>query len=159
MFSSPGRIAEDLRRLLDGIREMAEGRYACLIEPKGVLLESAPLEAEGSWMLRRFLEQHAAELFALPEAMAGAGPPQDLFDDWEQDEFFLAFLNGKVALVVACPDAESLKQQASRLLLVLADRLLRYNSAWRMDQRGRGFFFGRPKLDMLVIGRAAPRDE
>jgi hypothetical protein len=150
---STTRLAEDVRRLLDGIRGMAQGRYACIIEPGRVLFESADPESEGAWMLRRFLEQHSAAVFALPEAMEAGGPQDDVFGDWEQDEFLLAIINGKVALVVACPEAEALREQVRKPLAALADRLFRYNSSWRYDPRGRGFFFGHPKLDLVVVGR------
>jgi hypothetical protein len=53
---------------------------------------------------------------------------------------------------VACPDAEDLRQRADRLLPVLADRLLRWNSSFRLDEKGRGLFFGTPKLDVVVVG-------
>ena len=60
------------------------------------------------------------------------------------DEFLLAFVNGKVALVVACPDAERAQGEVLRPLRALADRLFRLNAAWRVDEKGRGLFFGRP---------------
>jgi len=95
----------------------------------------------------------------VPAALAAGGEMEDVFAEWsapageEEDEFYLAFLNGRVGLVVACPDAESLKVQAEELLRALADRLLRYNSAWRLDERGHGLFFGQPRLDVVIIGR------
>ena len=42
--------------------------------------------------------------------------------DWHQDEFLLAVLNGRVAVVVACAAAEPLKQQSADLLRVWVDR-------------------------------------
>ena len=79
--------------------------------PQAVLFEDAGAGSTG-WELKQFLEERRDALFALPAAMAGEGPQDDLFEDWEQDEFFLAFLNGRVAVVVACPDAEALRQPA-----------------------------------------------
>jgi len=38
-------------------------------------------------------------------------------------------------------------------LTVLADRLRRLNAAWRLDERGRGLFFGSPRLYAVVIER------
>jgi len=78
---------------------------------------------------------------------------RDLFEDLEGDGFFLAFLNGRVGVLVACPDAQRLEDESGRLLEVLADRLLRLNPAWRLDERGRGLFVGAPRLDTVVIGR------
>lgn len=152
MLESPQKLAADIGDLLEAIRALAEGRYACLIEPKGIVFERpAP---EGDWTLRRFLEQRAAALFSIPQSLASGEPMEDLFAEWEQDEFFLAFINGRVALVVACPEAEPLRESTRKPLQALADRLFRYNAAYRMDSRGRGFFFGRPKLDLVVVGRA-----
>jgi hypothetical protein len=155
MFESRDRLAEEIGGLLDALRTLGGGRYACLLEPKGRLpFESATPESEGHWMLRRFLEQRIEALFRLPAAMASGEPMEDVFADWEDDAFFLAFINGRVALVVACPDPEALKEQAERPLRALADRLFRYNTAFRLDEKGRGLFLGRARLDMIVIGRA-----
>lgn len=154
MFESTQKLTEEINDLLEAIRRLGSGRYACLLEPKGLLFESADPGESGHWMLRRFLEQRNAALFSIPEALAAGGPREDLFADWDDDEFFLAFVNGRVALIVACPEAEPLKEKAVKLLKVLADRLLRFNAAWRVDERGRGLFFGRPRLDVVVVGRA-----
>lgn len=152
MLESPRKLATDIGDLLQAIRELAGARYACLIEPKGIVFERA--EPESAWVLRRFLEQRAAALFSIPQSLASGEPMQDLFAEWDEDEFFLAFINGRVALVVACPEAEPLRESTRKPLQALADRLFRYNAAYRMDSRGRGFFFGRAKLDLVVIGRA-----
>ncbi|HET8644425.1 MAG TPA: hypothetical protein VFO85_02975, partial [Vicinamibacteria bacterium] len=105
------------------------------------------------WMLRQFLKDKAAALFTLPAAMDAGGPAEDVFADWSQDEFFLAFVNRRVAVVVACPRAEPLREAAMRPLKVLADRLVRYNQAWRLRPGGRGgFFFGGAQLDIVVVG-------
>jgi hypothetical protein len=55
---------------------------------------------------------------------------------------------------VACPDAESLRERAFPLLKALADRLFRYNETYRLDAEGRGLFFGRARLDIVVVGGA-----
>jgi hypothetical protein len=36
--------------------------------------------------------------------------------------------------------------------------MVRYNSAWRMDEKGRGLFFTRPRLDTVVVGRQSEED-
>ena len=154
MFESRERLAEEVRGLLDAFRALGDGRFACLLEPKGLLFESAEPEAEGHWMLRRFLEQRAEALFRIPAAMASGEEMEDVFADWGDDGFFLAFINGRVALVVACPDPERLKEQAEPPLRALADRLFRMNAAWRLDEKGRGLFLGRARLDLIVVGRA-----
>jgi hypothetical protein len=158
MFESRERLEEEIHGLLDALRALGDGRFACLLEPKGLLFESAEPAAEGHWMLRRFLEQRTDALFRIPAALASGGPTEDVFADWEADGFFLAFVNGRVALVVACPDPEKLKEQAEPPLRALVDRLFRLNAAWRLDEKGRGRFLGRARLDMIVVGRAGDRE-
>lgn len=79
----------------------------------------------------------------------------DAFADWHQDEFLVAILNGRAALVVACPAAEELKQKSGDLLRVWVDRMLRFDERYRLDPAGRGFFFGSPRLDVVVVGSAS----
>jgi hypothetical protein len=141
-------------RLLDVLREMGHGRYACLLEPSGILFEREDEDAEQGWMLRQFLKEKASALFKVPEAMDSGGPSEDVFADWSEDEFFLAFVNRRVAVVVACPAAEELRESAMRPLKALADRLLRYNQSWRLGPGGRGgLFMGRAQLDVVVVGK------
>jgi hypothetical protein len=153
VFESKARLQEDARRLLDALRELGEGRYAVLFDPKGVLVESPDETTEGEWVLRRLVQSHAEALFRLPGALHQGEQMRDLFEDLEGDEFFLAFLNGRVGFLVACPDAQRLEDESGKLLKVLADRLLRFNPAWRLDEKGRGLFFGSARLDTVVIGR------
>jgi hypothetical protein len=150
VFESKARLQEDARRLVEALRELGEGRYAALFEPKGVLLESAPDPP-----LRELVEGRAGALFRLPAALRGEEEMADLFEHWREDEFFLAFFNGRVGVLVACPDAKRLEDESGKLLKILADRLLRLNPSWRVDERGRGLFFGSPRLDTVVIGRAS----
>ena len=67
---------------------------------------------------------------------------EDAFSGWADDEFLVAVLNERVALVVACPDAEALKAKVDPPLRVLVDRLLRWKAAYRIDAQGRGLFVG-----------------
>lgn len=159
MFESRKRLQDEIVRLLDVLRELGHGRYACLAEPSGVLFESEREGAEQAWMLRQFLKEKTAALFTVPEAMDAGGPSEDVFADWSDDEFFLAFINRRVAVVVACPAAEALREPAMRPLKALADRLLRYNQAWRLGPQGRGgFFMGRAQLDVVVVGKEEGED-
>jgi hypothetical protein len=153
MFESRVRLAEEIRGLLRALREAGDGRYACLLDRKAVPFEDTAEEQPG-WALRQFLEQRREAIFALPDAMAGEGPETDLFEDWIEDDFFLAILNGRVAAIVACPDAEGLREPAQRLLKALSDRLFRYEPAYRLNAEGRGFFGGRARLDVVVVARA-----
>jgi hypothetical protein len=163
IFESTERLAEDIRDLLDSVRALAQGRYAVLFDLKAILFESTEPDTTGHWVLRRFLEQRLAALFEIPIGLASGGEMEDVFAEWsapageEEDEFYLAFVNGRVGLLVACPDAESTKARVDEPLRALADRLLRYNSAWRLDEKGRGLFFGQPRLDVVVVGR--PQDD
>jgi hypothetical protein len=153
VFESRERLADDILHLLDAVRQEAGGRYACLMEPGRILFESPEPEDRAGWTLRRLLEERSAALFSLPHSMAGEGPAVDLFEGWEQDDFLLAFVNGRVALAIACPDAEAVRDAVMRPLRALADRLFRYNETWRLDERGRGFFLGSARLDVVVVGR------
>jgi hypothetical protein len=155
MFESRERLTQDIRGLLGALREEGAGRYACLLEPKGILFEDSEAGGVPGWPLRRFLEQRLETLFAIPRALAADEEMDDIFEDWEEDGFFLVFVNGRVGAVVACPDPEALEKRAGRVIKVLVDRLVRYNPAWRSDERGRGFFFSRPRLDTVVVGRKA----
>ena len=153
MFESSKRLREDVSGLLSALRSLAEGRYAALFDAKGVLMESPSPGEQGEWALRRFLEAQAAALFRIPAALQGGQEMEDAFEGWHGDEFFLAFVNGKVGLLVACPDARRVEAESGKLLNVLVDRLLRLNAAWRLDEKGRGLFAGRPRLDTVAIGR------
>jgi hypothetical protein len=153
VLESRERLEREIGDLIALIRNEAGGRYACLLDPKGILVEDATSADPAIGALRRLLESERDALFRIPGEMDSGGPAEDAFAEWQEDEFLLAFLNRKVALVVACPDAEDLRQRANRLLPVLADRLLRWNSSFRLDEKGRGLFFGTPKLDVVVVGR------
>ena len=154
MFESREKLEGEIRRLLRALRALGDGRYACLVDRRGVVFEEAHPEAPPSWPLRQLLEQRLDRLFAIPAALASnAEVEEDVFADWEDDGFFLVFVNGRVAVIVACPEPESLEQEAPRILRVLVDRIVRYNAAWRADERGRGLFFSQPRLDTVVVGR------
>ena len=155
MFESQERLKQDIASILEALRALASGRYACVVDPTGVLFESPaePEDREG-WALRRLLEERRSALFRLPAALASGADMEDVFEGWGHDELLLAFVNGRVAVIVTCAEAESLKEASRQPLGVLADRLLRFNPSWRVDERGRGFFFGRPRLDLVVVGAA-----
>ena len=153
MFESRERLAEEIARLLEGIRGAADARYACILEPGRVLFETPA--AEGKLLaLRLFLEEKGAQVFRIPAALAAESPLEDVFEGWDHDDFFLAFVNGRVALAVACPAAEAVEAALQRGLATLADRLLRFDESWRLDAEGRGLFFGSPRLDTVVVGRS-----
>jgi hypothetical protein len=155
MFESSGRLQEEVRGLVEALRTLAEGRYAALFDRKGLLLETPPGGEKGEWALRGFVQKHAEALFRIPAALHD--PEQamdDAFEDWTDDEFFLAFVNGRVGLIVACPDAKRVEDDSPELLRALVDRLLRLNPGWRTDEKGRGIFVGRPRLDTVAIGRS-----
>jgi hypothetical protein len=153
VFESKATLREDARRLLDALRELGEGRYAALFDRKGVLLESPGASGE-AWPLRRLVESRGEALFRLPAALHGGEEMKDLFEDLDADAFFVAFLNGRVGILVACADPQRLEEHSGKVLKVLADRLLRLEPSWRLDERGRGLFFGSPRLDTIVIGRS-----
>jgi len=160
MFESHEKLAGEIRKLLGALRALGEGRYACLLERKGVLMGEADPEAPPPWPLRRFLEERTKAIFAIPAALVSeAGVEEDAFAEWEDDGFFLVFVNGRVAIVVACPEPEALEEGAGPILKVLVDRMIRYNGAWRADEKGRGFFFSQPRLDTVVVTRSGSNSD
>jgi hypothetical protein len=153
MFESRDRLADNVLTLLEALRRKTDGRYACVMEPAGILFESPAPEADGADpALRAFLDRSRAEVFAIPAGMAGHAPMQDAFETWRGDEFLLAFVNGRVAVVVACPDAERAREDTFDVLEVMADRLLRYDAKYRLDEKGRGLFLGRARIDVIAVG-------
>jgi len=152
VLESGERLQREIGDLLALIRNDGGGRYACLLDRRSLLMEDVAPEDLAIAPLRRFLEGQRDALFRIPEEMDAGGPAEDAFADWSEDEFLLAFLNRKVVLVVACPDAEALRQRVDPPLRVLVDRLLRWKSAYRLDDKGRGLLFANPKLDVIVVG-------
>jgi hypothetical protein len=155
VFESHTRLEEQVAGLLQGIRAEAGGRYAAIVEPARVVFESFDEGDEQALRLRHFVERRSADLFALPAAMAGEQALDDLFEEWREDAFVVAVVNGRVALLLACPDAEAARAGLDRPLRTLADRLFRFEPRWRLDARGRGYFLGRARLEVVVVGRAA----
>jgi hypothetical protein len=154
MFESRERLSQEIERLIEGMCGAASGRYACVMEKSRILFETPP--AEGKLLaLRQFLEERGPRIFAIPAGLAEQSPLEDAFEGWDHDDFFLAFVNGKVALVLACPEAAKVEAALQRALPTLADRLLRFDESWRLDAEGRGLFFGTPRLDTVVVGREA----
>jgi hypothetical protein len=154
VLDSPERLREDVARLLEAIRETASARYACIVEPTGVVFESRAQQGPAEWAVRLFLEPRLPRVFALPASLAGCGPEEDVFEGWDEDDVTLAFLNGRIALALFGPDAGELRRAAEEPFMALADRLLRWKPALRVDEKGRGLFFGRPRVDWVVISRA-----
>jgi hypothetical protein len=153
MFESASRLRKDVSEMLDSLRELAAGRYAAVFDAKEVVAESPSRTEEGEWTLRRVLQSQAGPLLRVPRALESGEPIPDLFADFGDEEFLLAVVNGKLGVLVACADAAKLREDAARLLPALVDRLLRLEDRWRVDERGRGLFWGSPRLDTVVIPR------
>ena len=143
--------------MLGALRELAESRFAAVFDATAVVAESPAETAEGQWALRRLLQSNAEELLRLPRALQSGEEVADLFADYGDEEFLLAVVNGKLGVLVACADATKLKDDSERLLPALFDRLLRLDDRYRLDEKGRGLFWGSPRLDTVVIPR--PADE
>jgi hypothetical protein len=153
MFESREKLAEDVLTLLEALRRQSRGRYACVLDRSGILFETPEPGEEGADPdLRAFLDRSRAAVFTIPAGMASQTPMDDAFADWQGDEFLLVFINGRVAMVLACPDAEHARQGAFDLLKVMADRLLRYDARYRIDEKGRGLFLGRARIDIIAVG-------
>jgi hypothetical protein len=154
MFDSKDRLAGEIAELVEALRGLVDGRYACLLDAKALHFESPAPGETGLWALRRFLEDRRAQVLAVPGGLAAEGPMDDVFAGWDEDDFLLAVWNGRVALVLACPDAEAVRDRVDRPLRALMDRLFRWDPTYRLDPQGRGLFLGRAKLDLIVVGRA-----
>ena len=159
MFESHDRLQGDVADVLDALRGLGAGRYAALFDRRGVLGESPRGGEGGQGLLRRLLESRAGILFKIPAALHSGEELEDHFAEWSEDEFFLAFVNGKVGVLVACADAKRLEQESGELLKLLVDRLLRLNRGWRLDEKGRGILARRPRLDTVAILRAGGEPE
>jgi hypothetical protein len=156
MFESKDRLAGEIAELLDALRGLVDGRYACLLDAKALHFESTAPDESGLWALRRFLDERRAQILGIPGGLAADGPMDDAFAGWEEDDFLLAVWNGRAALVLACPDAEAARERVDRPLRAFTDRLFRWDPTYRLDPQGRGLFVGRAQLDLIVVGRPAP---
>lgn len=152
MFEAKDKLEENILDLMAAIVDMGGGRYACLVERTGIVLEMPEPEDGPTEALRRVIEARALPILGLAKALAAGGEMEDAFAGWTDDEFLVAVLNERVALVVACPDAEALEGKVDPPLKVLVDRLLRWKAAYRLDPQGRGLFVARPRLDLIVVG-------
>jgi hypothetical protein len=158
MFESRHELRADVAQLLAALRTLSAGRYAAVFDARAVVCES-PAEADAEdRVLRRLVRANGADLLRLPAALQSGEEMADLFDAWAADEFLLAVVNGRVGILVACADAARLENESARLLRVLVDRLLRLEPGWRYDERGRGLFFGSPRLDTVLIPRPQAPD-
>lgn len=155
MFESASRLRRDVSEMLDALRALGAGRYAAVFDAREVVAESPERTDEGEWTLRQVLQTQAEPLLRVPRALEGGEEVADVFADFGDEEFLLAVVNGKVGVLVACQDATKLRADSAQLLPALVDRLLRLEDRWRLDERGRGLFFGSPRLDTVVIPRPA----
>jgi hypothetical protein len=153
MFESTDKLRRDVAEMLATLRELGAGRYAAVFDAKSVIAESPDETTEAEWPLRRMLQSQAASLLRVPGALHGGEEMGDPFAELTEDEFLLAVANGKGGVLVACQDAARLEADSGRLLRALFDRLLRLQPGWRVDDKGRGLFFGSPRLDTVVIPR------
>lgn len=152
IFESRPALRLGLLEAVEAIRRLGEGRYACVLDAGGIVVESPEPPDGRAFALRQLIEDRRAAILAIPQTLADDTATEDAFADWHEDQFLLAFLNQRVALIVACPDAEVLEESGAPLWPVWADRVLRYDERYRIDPRGRGLLFGSPRLDLVVIG-------
>lgn len=159
MFESETRLRRDVVDILDSLRELGEGSYAAVFDARAIVLESVSEGSPGAAVLRQLLQAEAGPLLRLPGALQRGEATSDFFAGFAADEFLLAVVNGKVGVLVACAVAQKLETESAPLLRALADRLLRLDPAWRYDEKGRGIFFGSPRLDTVVIARPEAEPE
>jgi hypothetical protein len=144
-----GRLDRDIAAALDALQRLVEARYVWVSDSQRTWFEAG--DGDDVTELRAFLESRRGALFSVPEALASGGPMDDVFEGWHDDEFLLAFVNGRVAVVAACPDAERARETSFDLVRVLADRLFRYDPRLRIDARGGGLFLGRARIDLVAV--------
>ncbi|HEV8254065.1 MAG TPA: hypothetical protein VGQ78_04880 [Vicinamibacteria bacterium] len=147
-----GRLQRDITAALEALQRVTAGRYVWVTDAQRTWFETG--DGEDVAALRAFLEERRAALFAIPDALASGGPMDDAFEGWHDDEFLLAFVNGRVAVVSACVDAEQAREASFDVVRVLADRLFRYEPRLRIDPRGGGLFLGRARIDLVAVSGA-----
>jgi hypothetical protein len=153
VFESTSRLPGQIASLLEGIRLEAEGRYACLLDDRQMLCEAPPGAPPGELAgLARDLVARATSLFEIPGQMEDGADMEDLFAPWPEQEFLLAFVNRRVVMVLACPEPAPLQERLLPALRALADLLFRYEPRYRLDEKGRGLFLGRGRIDTVVVG-------
>ncbi len=151
MLDSAGTVGAQITTLLDVLRALSDSRYACLADAWRVHFESSDGDVED---LRGFLAARTTALFALPASLTGGdGPSEDVFAEWDgPDGFLLAFINRRVAAVVACRAPEALQETALRPLEALAERVFQWQPSTRGDGGPLSLFVNRPRLDFVVVG-------
>jgi hypothetical protein len=159
MLETSGRLRRDVFELLDSLRALGGSRYAAVFDARALVAESPAEPGPGEERLHRLVRDQSTALLRVPAELQRGGEMADLFDDCTADEFLLAVVNGRVGVLVACADAARLEAESERLLRALVDRLLRLDATWRIDERGRGLFFGSPRLDTVVIPRPTGENE
>jgi hypothetical protein len=156
MFPSTDRLSDDIRSCLDLFLTLGQGSYACVLDAQGIRFETPQASIGGAAGLREIIRERRAAILAIGGRLASDEPMEDVFAGWEEDDLFVAVINSRVALIVVGPEPERLRDQGRKPLKALADRLLRLEPSYGIDTRGRGFFVGRPKLDLIVISRRDP---
>jgi hypothetical protein len=153
VFESTSRLAEQIASLLEGVRLETGGRYACLLDDRRVLCEAPPGGPPGELAgLASDLLARATPLFEIPGQMENGDDMDDLFAPWPEQEFLLAFVNRRVVMVLACPEPAPLQETLLPALRALADLLFRHEPRYRLDEKGRGLFLGRGRIDTVVVG-------
>jgi hypothetical protein len=153
MFESETRLRRDVQEILESLRGLGGGWFAAVFEKSGILVESVAEARADAPELRHLLQAEAEPLLRLPGELQSGEADRDLFAGFARDEFLLAVVNGKVGVLAACADARRLEAESAPLLRALVDRLLRLDARFRYDEKGRGIFFGSPRLDTVVIPR------
>lgn len=153
MFDSREQLAHQIAGTLSTLRRAAGGTEACVFEREGLLFESKEEGETGT--LWPFLQDLREAVFSIPQGLAGEGPTEDLFESWGGQGLLLAFINGRVALALTCQDVEAAQESILPGVGALADSLLRLEPKYRLDEQGRGLFFGAPRLDLVLVSPPA----
>ena len=58
-------------------------------------------------------------------------------------------------MLLVCPEAAGHRDSLRKPMQAVADRLFRLNAGFGIDEKGRGLFLNRARLDLVAIGRPA----
>jgi hypothetical protein len=79
VFEAKDRLEENLLVLMAAILDLGNGRYACLVERSGIVLETPEPDEGPLQALRRVIDARAGSIVGLGAALAAGGDMEDAF--------------------------------------------------------------------------------
>ena len=143
--------------MLDALRELGAGRYAAVFDAKAVRRPRAPTRrAKASGRCAACCSRTRKRVLRLPGALHAGDEMGDPFAELDERRVPLSPREREGGRRSSpARTRRGSRPTPRRLLHALVDRLLRLDPAWRVDEKGRGLFFGSPRLDTVVIPRPA----